>query len=130
MLLSAVPAQPNEFLAVSCLSADAVGDVVYFTGVDAVARVVMTDRTKGPGVGIIIKKRGATSAVVQTRGIVRNVYAGLPTRSTLFVSDDGGLTALVPSFPSTGIRYIHRFAKTINPTTLLLLHETPIVLNA
>ena len=130
MRLSPAPTQQNEYLVVSCLGTDAVGDVIYFTGNDAVSRVDMTNRTKGPGAGIIVTKRNSTSAIVQTRGFVRGVYTSLTAPGTLFVSDAGRLVSAVPQYPTTGVRYAHRFARIINPTTVQILHEPPVVLNA
>jgi hypothetical protein len=62
----------------TCLSGDAVGDLMYVSAPAKVVRKVdITDFTKTPAVGCIVSKPTATTCVVQTAGLVSSVYSGL-----------------------------------------------------
>lgn len=101
----AVVARDNPNLALAeCLAADGVGSMVYITGPAAggqykVASCDPSDFAKMPAIGMIIHKIDATSCVVQFRGTVSAVYAGLTPGETLFV-DDTGLLSDEPPAPT------------------------------
>lgn len=79
-----------------CLLTDGVGAMVYIRAatVDGILRVETAepaDFDKMPAIGMIVHKFSGTECLVQYRGSVDGVYAGLAPGEMLFVSDGGGL---------------------------------------
>ena len=96
---------PN-FARAECLASDGVGALVYIrsAAVGGVLRVETSepsDFDKMPAIGMIIQKFSDTDCLVQYRGSIDGVYAGLTAGETLFVGDGGGLDAEPPD-PTLG----------------------------
>lgn len=80
-----------------CLASDGVGQMVYVRsaaigGKLQVSAADPSDFSKMPAVGMIIHKATATECVVQFKGKVAGVYAGLTPGEMLFLDDSGGLS--------------------------------------
>lgn len=91
-------AQPNRVLA-NCESTDGVGQCVYVRAAVVGGKLQVgladpSDYDKMPAIGMIIHKAtpSATECIVQLRGQVAGVYAGLTPGEMLFLDDSGGLS--------------------------------------
>lgn len=88
--------RPDRVIA-DCLAADGVGQMVYVRApaVGGKYQVTLADPSdfdKMPAIGMIIHKTTTTECIVQLRGQVIGVYAGLTPGEMLFLDDSGGLT--------------------------------------
>jgi hypothetical protein len=123
----------TQGLAAFCLATDAVGDTVYIADAKVgdfyqVAKADIDDLAKMPGFGIIIHKSTSTQCIVQTSGIVRNVYTGLTPGKPLFIGTDGRLTETVTTHNPTGPRVLQVMGLALGASDLLLNVESPIIL--
>lgn len=85
----------------NCLASDGIGQMVHISsdkvdGWHQVEKVDVSDFDKMPAVGMIIHKFSSTECVVQRRGVIEGVYAGLVPGELLFVDDSGGLSNVPP----------------------------------
>ena len=114
----------NTFRA-NCLATDAVGDCMYSRvaavgGIYQVTKVDPNDQNKMPAIGIIILKSSDTDCIVQTSGVVEDVYGGMDIRKTLYVDTDGGLTqALSPALPGDRM-FVQAMGMAIDDAALVL----------
>ena len=84
----------------TCLSTDAVGDLVYISGPDKhVTKIDLWLVDKMPCAGCIIEKSSATSCRVQLSSFVHNIYSGLTPGKTYFAGEDAR-PALFSSLPA------------------------------
>ena len=117
-----------------CYSTDAVGDAVYIMGDKVGARYQVTKvnidvLTTIPSIGIITLKISATECVVQTGGIVHDVYTGLTPQAPLFIGTDSRLTEVrTPNKPTAGRRALQIIGQALSSTDLLLTIRSPIIL--
>lgn len=116
-----------------CETTDAVGDVIRITGDKVgdryqVTRVDIDTLPTLPAIGIIIQKTAPTECLIQTAGVVSNIYTGLTPHLTLFVGTDGRLTHTVTPHPSTGQRAHQIMGVALGTTDLLLDVKSPIIL--
>lgn len=109
---------------VDCLATDNVGDLVYVTGADAVARVDPFDGAKMPAVGVIERKKTPTRALVRFDGTVA-VFAGLTPGARLFAGSSGVPSATPPAGP--GRRYVQPVGVAITATTIVFLPKDPTI---
>jgi len=137
MRLQASPNQgaAQQFVAALCLATDAEGDVVRIRGNVVgdryqVTKVNIDSIPTLPGIGIIIQKTTSTECVVQTYGIVRDVYTGLTFHKRLFVGTTGRLIEGPPPRPTGGFRGVQAMGVVLSATELLLDVESPIILRA
>lgn len=89
-----------------CTALESVEDVVYISGEPSsgairVRTVDPTQRSKMPGIGIIISKSDDTNCRIKLFGVVENIYTGLTFNGPLYVGTDGRLTHTPPS-PTVG----------------------------
>ena len=101
----------NVFQA-QCSLAESVGDIVFVAGppilgLYQVRKVNIDDSNKRTVWGMITKITG-TNCVVQTTGIVKDVYFGLTPGKKLFVDTNARATEVVPAYPTMGKRLIHK----------------------
>lgn len=101
----------------TCLAGDAVGDVVYVSAANTVAKADADDAAKRPAIGVIVYKKTstATTCKVAFMGEV-DVFTSLTAGATYYLSNTAGgktATAPTPNAQPIGI------AK--NATTLVLL---------
>ena len=108
-----------------CLATDIVGDLVYVTGAEAVARVDPTLSAKMPAVGVIVKKPASTRALVQFSGAV-TVLGALTPGLRYFVGATGQPAAAPPAGP--GRRYAQPVGIALAPSVLMLNMQDPTVL--
>jgi hypothetical protein len=110
---------------VDCLATDAVGDFVYVTGADAVARVDPTNAAKMPAVGIVVKKPSATRALVQFSGAVTALVVLTPG-TRYFIGSSGQAATSPPAGP--GRRYAQPVGIALAPNVLMLRLQDPTVM--
>lgn len=120
-----IPEPPPNVYRATCLSAAAVGDVVYASGpaVDGVYQVQKADprdEAKMPAIGVIIAKQSATRCWVQHVGEMRGVYTGLSTNDTLFVGSTGGLESVPPPPLVSGYSFVQAMGTVVGADTVLL----------
>lgn len=125
----------QQAIAAYCLATDVVGDVVYIVGPKIgnryqVSRVDIDNPVKWLGIGIVIYKSGTTICVVQTNGLVQNVYTGLTPNANLFVDTNGRLREGPPGRPGSGRRTVQPMGRVLASADLLLSVESPIILRA
>ena len=104
--MAVVARQNPNFARAECFSTDGVGAMVYIRsgavgGVIQVETADPNDYSKMPAVGMLIHKFSATECLVQYRGSVSGVYAGLTPGALMFVSDGGGIDEEPPD-PTVG----------------------------
>lgn len=78
----------------TCLATDIAGDCVYITAAKVgnafqVTKADVTDPSKMPAVGLILKKWTATTGVVHFHGPLRGVFTGLTPGARYVVGTDG-----------------------------------------
>lgn len=125
----------SQVFQATCDASDSVGNAVYISGpavvgVYDVRTVDITDASKAPAIGIIIKKLDATTCIVQITGIVTGVFSGLTPGQHLFVTAVGNLTQTPPSAPVSGIKYIQAVAYAIADDTVKMEIHAPIIQTA
>ena len=137
MRLQASPNQgaAQQFVAALCLATDAVGYAVRINGSKvgdrySTTKVNIDSIPTFPGIGIIIQKTSSTECVVQTGGIVRDVYTGLTPHKRLFIGPTGQLIEGPPARPTSGFRGVQPMGVVLSATELLLDVESPIILRA
>lgn len=86
--------QNRNFYPANCSINEGVGDLVYIydemeDGKLNVRKVDPTDFNKMPAIGLIIKKFSNTECVVQTSGIVRNLFGSLTKGRNYFCGSNG-----------------------------------------
>jgi hypothetical protein len=101
----------------SCSISEVVGDAVYLSAANTVARANASNAATAPVIGFIIEKPTASSCVVQTEGEF-TYPSTLTARTTYYLNTvNGSITATPPS--STG-QVIQEIGTTLNTTKLLI----------
>jgi hypothetical protein len=123
----------DQLLEAFCFAADAVGHAVYLTGNKVgdkyqITRVDIDDITTMPSIGIILEKLSATTCIVQTGGIIRDIYTGLTPQKPLFVGANSMLTHVAPAYPTAGRRAQQMMGQALATTELFLHVKSPIIL--
>ncbi len=109
---------------VDCVATDAVGDLVYVTGANAVTRVDPMLTAKMPAIGIIVKKPSSTRALVQFSGAM-TALGTLTAGQRYYVGDSGQLSATPP--PGPGRRYVQPAGIALAPNVLMLNLQDPTI---
>ncbi len=113
-----------EFLRVSCMLTDQLGDAVYIrgnmNGFYKVARVDVANYLKTPAIGIIVRKWGFTNALVQRMGEIEDLYTGLTAGRTYFVGGDGKPNLLPPAPAPGGRAYVQEIGVALDATVLMV----------
>ena len=100
--ITAPGSEENNFMhIVKCSASDTVGQVMYITGDKSgekwrVAAADPTDRSKMPGLGILISKSTSTSGVLQFFGEISLVFTGLTPNAKYFVGSGGNISLTPP----------------------------------
>lgn len=120
----------ENFVRADCLETDSVGDSVYITGDKVsnryqVAKVDITDISKMPAIGVIVRKETTTSCTVQIGGVVQGVYTGLTPEETLVIATDSTLTETTPA-PAPASFVLVQIMGTAVATDEVLLRVSPI----
>lgn len=109
---------------VDCLATDNVGDFVYVTSADAVAKADPMNGSKMPAIGVIERKASPTRAFVRFGGAVVG-FAGLAPGGRYFVGATGAASLTPP--PGPGRRYVQHVGVAITPTTLIFEPQDPTI---
>lgn len=107
----------------SCLTTDAVGDLVYVAGSIAgndydVAKVDVGDYTKMPAFGVIVAKLSTTRCVVQMSGEVVGIYTGLTEGRVYFAGSDGRPSLTPPAPGLSGRAYLQSVGLAVSADVL------------
>jgi hypothetical protein len=83
-----------KFETVDCLAGDAIGDLVYCSGMPVggdlqVAKADATDPDKRPPIGVIASKVSSTECTIQYGGLTEELYAGLTPGKTYWLGSAG-----------------------------------------
>jgi len=97
----------------SCSSGLAVGDIVYLSASDTVAKADGTDAGKMPALGIIVNKPTTTTCILQYGGELTT--SGLTAGLTYYVSATGSLTS-----NTAGLAVIQALGVAKDSTTLIM----------
>lgn len=132
MLVSKPLSSTATYGVATCLSSDAVGDLVYFAGPKSgitynVAKIDNKFLTKMPAVAVITNKLSSTQAVIQFSGET-GVYSGLTVGKVYFAGDSGTpvVTVPAPSLPSQRV-YCQMVGEPVS-TTILKLNFDPSII--
>lgn len=123
----------DQLLEAFCFASDVVGRAVYIMGNKVgdkyqVTTVDIDNIITVPAIGIILEKLTSTTCIVQTGGIIRDIYTGLTPQKPLFIGTDGMLTHTVASYPLTGRRAHQMMGQALATTELFLHVKSPIIL--
>lgn len=100
-------------------------DLVYLTGTLAADTADNSSVSTAPVLGIVLEKPTRTTATLVFFGVVTGL-SGLIPNTDLFLGSNGQI--IVPPLPETNGTVIQKIGQALNPTTLLLDPDTPIVL--
>jgi hypothetical protein len=105
-LNTASPQRAEQILGqADCLAGDVIGDTVRITGPQVANKYQVAAVGSGgslPSVGIVLKKSGSTTCIVQFDGPVRGVYTGLtPNAAYVVGTDNRPAKAGDGNFPTT-----------------------------
>lgn len=111
----------NTIEDVSCDSSVYVGSIVRMNGATAV-NALADSFTNSKVIGICINKPTSTTCDILTCGFTGNVFAGLSTSATYFLSDSilGGITSTPPTNSGS---YVIRIGRTQNGQNIIFQLE-------
>lgn len=100
-LQASVSSQTSDVSGLTCLAGDAVGDAVYISAANTVAKADADDTSKLPAIGLIVSKQAATSCTVRFSGLVTGLV-GLTAGAVYYLSaaTAGAITATPPAAPN------------------------------
>jgi len=118
------PAGQQTFRA-SCTAAELPGKLVYIAGelpdgTPVVSLAHCYDMAKVPAVGMVTAKPSDTEAVVQTSGLVRDLFSGLEVGKTYKLGVDGSIRRIAPTAPGIGFAVIQFVGVAVSESVLLL----------
>lgn len=124
--------QVPSILRATSLLTDQVGDAVYIradrNGAFKVAGARTASIAKMPAIGIIIKKWDFTQVLVQTTGVIEDIYSGLIAGKTYWVGENGQLSVSVPPLDGTTQRaYTQVIGVAMDEAVLLLKPSSNLV---
>ena len=110
-VVSQSPYGPQDIADAICSATDAVGDLVYASGVDVggaytVSKINIADENKMPAWAIIISKNGSTNCTVRFRGPLIGFVSGLTPGKPVFAGATGTLTQTVPTTVGRFVQFI------------------------
>lgn len=123
-MVSFASAFPSFIFAGTCLSGDAIGDLMYVNASSKVLRKAdITDQLKMPSIGFIIAKPSSTSCIIQVGGSVSGLYTGLTPGAVYFVGSNSRPTTPIPTPPPLSTYYTQQIGLAID-TNLFLFNTT------
>lgn len=114
-LQSSVSSQKSDVSGLTCLSGDAVGDAVYISAANTVAKADADDTAKIPAVGLIVSKQSSTSCTVRFNGLVTGLTSLTAGAIYYLSATAGAITATAPTAP-----YAAPIGLAVSTTTLFV----------
>jgi hypothetical protein len=102
-----------------------VGHLVYVSGEDEVERASNVSEKRAPAIGVVIRKLTSSVAVAMAGQV--GVFRGLKPGATYYLGVDGGIV-LASALPTAVGAVVQRVGVAANPTTLLFMPGTEVVL--
>lgn len=117
--------QKGRYIRATCLATDAIEDLVSIASLSTgstfqVQKLIISDPTTFPAIGMIIEKTSPTIALVQVSGQVPLTFAGLISGQKYFVGSSSTIsaTAPVPGIGSTAMVQVVGVA--VSDTTFII----------
>ena len=112
------PPGDNVIENLTCDASVAVGSIVRING-STIVRALANNLANSRVLGICISKSNATTCNVQVCGFTPNIFAGLSTTNSYYLSDStlGGLTTTPPT---TSGSYVIRIGETLSGNNMII----------
>lgn len=115
------PPGDNVLENLTCSASVAVGSIVRISG-STIVRALANNLTNSRVLGICISKSNATTCNVQVCGFTPNIFAGLSTVNSYYLSDTT-LGAITTTPPTTSGSYVIRIGQTLTGTNIIIQIE-------
>lgn len=115
---------PASFFPATCSALDHIGHFVYLYAPTVVRTVDITDLRKTQTVGVIVTKSSPTDCVVQRRGEVVGLFAGLSPGARVMIDETGSPT-IGFTRPVTGMKWLQWVGVATALDSLVLEFHSP-----
>lgn len=124
----------GQLLLADCDPSDAVGAAVYISGPVVglkyqVRSTNIDNPSMVPAIGLLIRKTSPTECIVQTSGVLHDIYTGLTPRKHVMLGEGAGapLTQTVPPRPTSGRRYFQFMGVALSDNIINIDVHPPVV---